>query len=65
MTTPLRLHRQFRALSIRLLYGIGHGLLNGFLVALMLGASLTLAYNGAVALRAAITPSFPPGSMAR
>ena len=63
MTTPLRLHRQFRALSIRLLYGIGHGLLNGFLVALMLGASLTLAYNGAVALRAAITPSFPPGSI--
>ena len=51
MTTPLRLHRKFRTLSRRLFYGIGHGLLNGFLVILVLWAALVLAYSGAVALR--------------
>ena len=63
MTTPLHLHRAFRALSRRLFYGIGHGLLNGFLVVLVLWVSLNLADMGAVALRIAISPSFPPDSI--
>ena len=61
MTTPLRLHRKFRVLSRRLFYGIGHGLLNGFLVVLVLWIALGLGYSGAAVLRIAITPSFPPG----
>ena len=36
MTTPLHLHRKFRTLSRRLLYGTGHGLLSGVLVVLVL-----------------------------
>ena len=63
MTTPLHLHRAFRALSRRLLYGIGHGLLNGFLVVLVLWVTFNLADMGAVALRIAISPSIPPDSI--
>ena len=63
MTTPLDLHRKFRALSRRLLYGIGHGLLNGVLVVLVLWATFNLADVCGVELRIASRPSFPPGSM--
>jgi hypothetical protein len=63
MITPLHLHRKFRTLSRRLFYGIGHGLLNGFLVALVLWVTLNLAFSGAAELRIPDTPTFPPGSI--
>ena len=63
MTTPLHLHRKFRTLSRRLLYGTGHGLLSGVLVVLVLWVTFNLADMGGVALRIASRPSFPPGSI--
>jgi hypothetical protein len=60
-TTPLQLRRKVRALSRRLLLGLGYGLLNGVLVSLVLWAIWAIGYTGAAEWGVQTTPVFLPG----
>jgi hypothetical protein len=62
MTTPLRLRRKFRAVSGRLAFGIGRGLLNALVLGLALMATWLLGYTGTMAIRVeTATLGFPAG----
>ncbi|MCL2581828.1 MAG: NACHT domain-containing protein [Streptosporangiales bacterium] len=60
-TTPLRLGRRLRAITRRLPYAVGIGLLNGFFISLILGASWGLGFGAVQAFRIHHIPVFPPG----